>query len=111
MTTVYPGDRNVIATQGQDFAFQVWTTDHRGEAVPYTIPAKMSVKDGVGQTLFETSDDSSAAGTEAMILTSPINGLVQVTVPKAILQTAPPGSYQYDIWATIVDADTAYVVP
>lgn len=111
MTGYVDDSKNLMATQGQDYAFQVWTTDHRGEAVPYTIPAKMTVKDKVGQIAFETTDDSSAASTDAVILTSPVNGLVQVTVPKAILQELSPGTYVYDIWATVIDTDTASVFP
>lgn len=107
----YPNDRNLVATQGQDFAFQIWTTDNRSEPVPFTIPAKMTVKDKVGQDAFETSEDTADAGIEALILTSPLNGLIQVTIPRAVLAELPAGTYLYDVWATIVDEASTALFP
>lgn len=109
--TRYVDDTNLILKRGQDAAFQVWVTDNRNEAVPFTIPARMTVKDKVGQVVFETTDDPSAAGTEAMLLTSPTNGLIQVSIPRSVLAMIPPGTYLYDVWATIVDAETVSVFP
>lgn len=109
--TRYVNDTNITVKQGQDAAFQVWVTDNRNESVPFTIPAKMTVKDKVGQIVLETTDESTAAGTEAMVLTSPVNGLVQVTIPRAVTVDIPPGTYIYDVWATIVDIETAAMFP
>lgn len=94
---------------GQDFSFQVVITDHRGDPVPFSLPAQMTCKDSVGQTAFATTM-ASETGLEASITTSEINGLIQVTVPRQVTAKIPSGMYYYDIWATLSgdESDATY---
>ena len=103
--------RNIIAKRGQDLAVQWWSVDHRGEPIPYERPAKLTVKDSVGQLVMETTDDSAQAGAEALLLTSPYNGLIQLTIPRALLAPITPGIYRYDLWATVIDPVTISLFP
>lgn len=102
--------KDMVITQGQDFAIQVVISDHRGDPVPYSLPAQMTCKDQVGQTAFTTTMDSET-GDEAMITTSEMNGLIQVTVPRKVTAKLPAGMYVYDIWATLNDAESSSIYP
>jgi hypothetical protein len=102
--------RDLMLTTGQDFAIQIFTTDYRGDPVPFSIPAFMTCRDTVGQIIFETTMEGEP-DEDAMILTSEANGLIQVTIPRVITGRIPSGMYSYDIWATLNDTSTADVYP
>jgi hypothetical protein len=103
---------DLICTVGQDAAYQFWCTDHRGEPFPMEPPAVLTVKDKLGQTLFEThgmptssSDSTPDPMNDAVLVTSPSNGMLQVTIPRGMSRDWSPGIHHYDVWATITDQD------
>lgn len=105
--TIEPQD--IVLTQAMDYTAQFWVTDHRGDAVPFENPAKMTVRDRTGQILIEVgSGDDPAQGS---ILTSPLSGVVQVVFPRAVTVEFDVGRYSYDVWATIIDSEASSVFP
>jgi hypothetical protein len=104
-------ERDLICTVGQDCAWQFWATDHRGEPIPMTFPAKLSVVDGLGQQLFETETEDPDPLADAMLTVSPENGVVQLTVPRGLSADWFPGSLTYDLWATVIDDEAATYFP
>lgn len=105
---------DLLCTVGQDAAYQFWCTDHRGEPFPMESPAMLTVKDSIGQTLFQTAamptnpaDFTPNPMLEAMIVAVPVNGMLQVTIPRGMTRDWFPGTHTYDVWATVYDYDSA----
>lgn len=109
-------ETDLVCTVGMDFTFQLWVTDHRGEALRMDRPAKMTVRDNLGQILFETDSGEDADGndvlTDALVLTSPENGVMQVTIPRSMTKHWSPNSAcTWDAWATINDGGATTFFP
>lgn len=114
-------EQDLIITIGMDYAVQFWLTDHRGESIPVERPARMTVKDSLGQVLFDAetidSDGTSLPPgldplTEAYLVTSPVNGMVQLTLPRGLTQLWAPGTrFSYDLWATVYDGGAGGAFP
>ena len=109
-------ENDLVITIGMDFACQFWVTDHRGVQFPMDLPARMTVKDNLGQVLFETAGSPGTVYeqppdplTEAVLVTSPTAGMMQVTIPRGLTSYWTAGTYYYDIWATINDTDSQLV--
>jgi hypothetical protein len=99
-------ETDLVATVGMDFTFQLWVVDHRGMPLPLERPAKMTVVDRIGQTLFETADGPADNTVEATIALSTDNGLAQVTIPRALSDDWFPSIHSWDHWATIYDGES-----
>jgi hypothetical protein len=104
-------ERDLICTVGMDYACQFWATDHRGEPLPMTIPCKLSVVDALGQQLFETEAENPDPLADAVLTAAPENGVLQLTIPRAMSADWFPGSLTYDVWATIIDDEAATYFP
>lgn len=102
---------DLVCTVGMDYTFQVWCVDHRGEPLPFTYPCKMTVKDTLGQTLFETETTNPDTLTDASITPSAENGVIQVSLPRALTSLWFPTTCSYDLWATVVDDESSSSFP
>lgn len=111
--------QDVVVTIGMDFAIQWWLTDHRGESVPVERPARLMVKDALGQVLLDAeatgNGDDPGGGidpmTDAWLVTSPVNGMLQLTIPRAVTSQWVPNRLEYDLWATVYDGESGGAFP
>ena len=104
-------ESDLVVTIGMDFACQFWATDHRAEPLPMTSPCKLTVKDSLGQTLFETEWENPDPLANAMLTASPENGVLQLTIPRALSADWSAGILYYDVWATVIDGEAAAYFP
>lgn len=110
-------EKDLAITIGMDFACQWWLTDHRGRPLPVERPARMTVVDSLGQQLFdaEASDDAPNPPLDPLIdpllMAAPVNGMLQLSLPRALTAQWSPGRLSYDIWATVYDDDVLGLFP
>jgi hypothetical protein len=86
---------------GEDFAAQIYWTDSNGNAIPITSPARLEVRDSLGNRVLQfDAANSGSAATKAAILITGSEGLLQLSCPKALTKTLEPGRYLFDLFAT-----------
>lgn len=110
-------EKDLSITIGMDFACQWWLTDHRGRALPVDRPARITVVDNLSQQLFdcETMGEADPEGhdplLEPLLMASPVNGMLQLSLPRGLTAQWDPGRLSYDIWATVFDDDVLGLFP
>jgi hypothetical protein len=105
------GDKLLIElTQGEDFAGAIFWSSQYNVPFPITDPVLMDVKDSNGQIAFRFTDTNDIT-TDPHIEIAGTTGYFQLTCPASYSRLVVPGTYEFDLWATVADAATPFDSP
>lgn len=88
--------------QGEDWTVDLIWTDEYDNPVPVVHPCRLDVKAPTGQTIISLSSDPDIPEEDIPpINISTATGILQLHIPAAVTENLNPGSYQYDLFATM----------
>lgn len=90
----------IEASTHADFAAHVVWSDDSGAPMPVVNPSRCEVRDAADNIVI-TFDDGANAATAAKIAPSTASGIIQLTAPKTVTSSWPPGRYKFDIFVTV----------
>lgn len=89
--------------QGEDFSGAIFWSSAYNAPFPITDPVLLDVKDANGQIAMRFTDSTDAT-TDPHIEIAGTTGYFQITCPAAYTRLVVPGTYAFDLWATVADA-------
>lgn len=97
----------LVIDQGEDWTTDVIWTNMFDDPVRVTHPARMEIKTFNGQVVaeLESNPDIPDGEIPGINLSEDI-GLMQLHIAKDVTASLPPGSYFYDLFATVNDDNT-----
>lgn len=85
---------------GEDFATQLYWLQDNGDPMTVIAPCRMDVRDQAGTNVIQFKTGNTAS-TQATITLSSTAGYLQLTAPNAVTRSISPGTYVFDLFATL----------